>query len=1205
MSQSSDRHSCSASANLSMVVHLRLFNLALCSSAPLVTTSCAMTDYNTDYQIYSRNLVLEGKGFAPWFPGSVNIAEVGYVHRGGWIRLFDASKARGDLSNNLGVPGDLDYVPMIIGEIEKRMLNDGARPFARGRGGPLEYVTEISSNIPVTPGSLRYSFKSSKHEGAILVHSGGIDTQDALEKSAFQKYMRKNYASWLTFANDKNNRDIRLIDLVLVTGCDKTSYWACSAFDASAKVDRELVLDVGFGKAKTWATWVDRQFHAAWGHSGPATTRRDDSLPTPPQSDTDNSDYARKDELHVPRGYSIATGSETLGDEMRRWASKEVNRRDTLDGKNLDRPRDQCIFIRGYKICDKPTGFALLSHWRYHTQDEQGFNVIHPGEQVERGGSGGGDNPGPGGNSPGPGGNNSGPGGNNSSPGGNNSSPGGNNSGPGGNNPDPGRSNPGPRSNRSDLGGNGDQEREVDTSGSYQDHPSGPPGNSSLVSSEGKNVAHFGTGGMSDQMTNPSDSPNLHSQLGYDIDKDLLDYLCNHDKVPTAVEITLLYILENSDAEFALAHDDDLSVWLKDGPLPEDLFSEICRVQPKIFLVDQVGMLETTYLTSLADQSDMEHVAHQTSHIIRAWPPDVELALMNWNEGQGNKAEKSHLQGLDISKRLLGKEDIATQNSIDNLGLTHRYQGRLKEAEGREVEALESSNIVIEEEHPATLISMGNLALTYRNQGRWKDAEDLEVEVLESRKKVLGEEHPDTPNSMGNLALTYRNQGRWKEAEELEVEVLESRKKVLGEEHPATLNSMGNLALTYRNQGRWKEAEELEVEVLESRKKVLGEEHPATLNSMGNLASTYRNQGRWKDAEKLEVQVLELRKRVLGKEHPGTLNSMGNLAATYCSQGRWKEAEKLEVEVLELSKEVLGEEHPATLISMGNLASTYSNQGRWKDAEDLEVQVLELRKRVLGEEHPATLISMGNLASTYSNQGRWKDAEDLEVETLESRKKVLGKEHPDTLISMGNLASTYRNQGRWKDAEELEVEVLEASKKVLGEEHPATLIGMGNLASTYRNQGRWKEAEELEVEVLESSKEVLGKEHPDTLISMGNLASTYRNQGRWKEAEELELEILELSKRVLGKEHPNTRNIMGNLASTYRNQGRWKEAEELEVKVLDSSKKVLGKEHPDTLNSMGNLASTYKNLGRLKKAMQIEAEVLELRKRVARSILPH
>ena len=65
-----------------------------------------------------------------------------------------------------------------------------------------------------------------------------------------------------------------------------------------------------------------------------------------------------------------------------------------------------------------------------------------------------------------------------------------------------------------------------------------------------------------------------------------------------------------------------------------------------------------------------------------------------------------------------------------------------------------------DEEHPDTLNSMINLALTYKNQGRWKEAEELFVQVMETSLRVLGQEHPDTLNSMANLASTYRNQGR-------------------------------------------------------------------------------------------------------------------------------------------------------------------------------------------------------------------------------------------------------------------------------------------------------------------------------------------------------------------------------------------------------------------------------------------------------------
>ena len=54
---------------------------------------------------------------------------------------------------------------------------------------------------------------------------------------------------------------------------------------------------------------------------------------------------------------------------------------------------------------------------------------------------------------------------------------------------------------------------------------------------------------------------------------------------------------------------------------------------------------------------------------------------------------------------------------------------------------------------PDTLDSMANLTLTYRDQGRWEEAEELLLQVMETRSRMLGDEHPDTLSGMVNLIL--------------------------------------------------------------------------------------------------------------------------------------------------------------------------------------------------------------------------------------------------------------------------------------------------------------------------------------------------------------------------------------------------------------------------------------------------------------------
>ncbi|KAK3985963.1 kinesin light chain [Cladorrhinum sp. PSN332] len=310
-----------------------------------------------------------------------------------------------------------------------------------------------------------------------------------------------------------------------------------------------------------------------------------------------------------------------------------------------------------------------------------------------------------------------------------------------------------------------------------------------------------------------------------------------------------------------------------------------------------------------------------------------------WSQGGYEVAQQMVGKARRVREKRLGKEDVATLDSMSLFALVLLGRGR--------------------------------------NQGRWEEAEKLFVQVMETRKTKLGADHPDTLTSMANLASTYRNQGRWEEAEKLFVQVMETSKTKLGADHPDTLTSMANLASTLWNQGRWEEAEKLFVQVMETSKTKLGADHPSTLTSMANLASTYRNQGRWEEAEKLFVQVMETSKTKLGADHPDTLTSMANLASTLwnqgrweeaekLNQGRWEEAEKLDVQVMETRKTKLGADHPSTLTSMNNLAFTWKSQGRHSDALALMEECAQARQRLLGAEHPDTLSSLAAVAEWSS-----------------------------------------------------------------------------------------------------------------------------------------------------------------------------------------------------------------------------------------------
>ena len=83
------------------------------------------------------------KGFAPWTPRPVNIAEVGYVLRGRWISLFNASKKPEDETNKLGVPDG--YRPLDVGELTTG--TESGAPITSERGMSAEFGMKVSGDM--------------------------------------------------------------------------------------------------------------------------------------------------------------------------------------------------------------------------------------------------------------------------------------------------------------------------------------------------------------------------------------------------------------------------------------------------------------------------------------------------------------------------------------------------------------------------------------------------------------------------------------------------------------------------------------------------------------------------------------------------------------------------------------------------------------------------------------------------------------------------------------------------------------------------------------------------------------------------------------------------------------------------------------------------------------------------------------------------
>ncbi|MGB2924910.1 MAG: tetratricopeptide repeat protein [Limnothrix sp.] len=216
------------------------------------------------------------------------------------------------------------------------------------------------------------------------------------------------------------------------------------------------------------------------------------------------------------------------------------------------------------------------------------------------------------------------------------------------------------------------------------------------------------------------------------------------------------------------------------------------------------------------------------------------------------------------------------------------------------------------ENHPDIADTLNDLALLYRVQGKYTEAEPLHLEALAIARESLPKNHPSLATSLNNLANLYESQGKYTEAEPLFLEALAIKCESLPKNHPSLATSLNNLANLYRVQGKYTEAEPLYLEALAIKRESLPKNHPSLAISLNNLAELYRTQGKDTEAEPLYLEALAIDRESLPKNHPDLARDLNNLAGLYKAQGKYTEAEPLYLEALAICEESLGLDHPNT-----------------------------------------------------------------------------------------------------------------------------------------------------------------------------------------------------------------------------------------------------------------------------------------------------
>ncbi|KAN0136669.1 hypothetical protein V8E53_005439 [Lactarius tabidus] len=185
------------------------------------------------YDTYRDQLASLLRGHALWEPDpsglydQVQVGDVGYVREGHFLCLFNALLSADDHTQVHGVPEG--FVPLNIGAANIRTLNLFKGDYC---SSTVTVAVDHGAGFQAAgpDGGTNTSFKCRRRcEGAFLSLPFDGVKKDVIRTRGFEAYIRQHCDSWLEFAI-ANDHDVRLEDIILVTGCDLTSSWAMAAF---------------------------------------------------------------------------------------------------------------------------------------------------------------------------------------------------------------------------------------------------------------------------------------------------------------------------------------------------------------------------------------------------------------------------------------------------------------------------------------------------------------------------------------------------------------------------------------------------------------------------------------------------------------------------------------------------------------------------------------------------------------------------------------------------------------------------------------------------------------------------------------------------------------------------------------------------------------------------------------------------------------
>ena len=180
-------------------------------------------------------------------PGHGSIGDVGYLHDGDFIRIFNVTLPWNHPSNtNLRIPmkfQSLQCDVFVSESTQTEYLSDHV-----SRVENIEQVMVLSRTISISLyfciGSMGQTYICrAGYRGAVLLLPHRGHHQDVIDTRVVEEYVRDNVGSWFDWSKENGLPVEHVEDLIIVTGCILASSWTRASFDnLNTPVDASITL---------------------------------------------------------------------------------------------------------------------------------------------------------------------------------------------------------------------------------------------------------------------------------------------------------------------------------------------------------------------------------------------------------------------------------------------------------------------------------------------------------------------------------------------------------------------------------------------------------------------------------------------------------------------------------------------------------------------------------------------------------------------------------------------------------------------------------------------------------------------------------------------------------------------------------------------------------------------------------------------------